>query len=619
MKGKYVIQDLNEALRLKAFPTVTVWNRLEGRPRRDDFSRALKAEVRDALWMLTKQWQLGEFQGDDAGWPILGRMHMHTTRVTKYRPANGATEALSTSLPLETKVEQRPLAWRRGGMKARLDLRVQLGRQWRKLLADAGLAAHSAAYLTRYPFELPAKGPDSDEVHAHHEEWQQYAAIAGRCVDGGELYLHLTGDAAHRASDGIPPGTDAERAALDALGTEFRQWVDTLYSQPSRGDAWKPSSLEYGFDCSAPHKGEEKVLSADEYFHGHLDWYSFDFASGAGGLGDVPGAPAGVEEGLTRTFIPAPVEFDGMPDTRWWALEDRRTHFGDVKPSTTDLALLMLVEFGLVYANDWFLVPFRLPAGTLARVEGLAVVNTFGERFWVQAAGKGQDEDWQRWSMFTLATRGSANLPADTSLFVPPVVAKLQEGPPQEEVYFVRDEMANMAWAMESVVPGVSGRGRPGKDFARETLAFHRQLLEAGGPTATEEYRAAVSYLAMTSVPENWIPFVPVHIPGSVRQVQLQRGRMPRILEGGPTQPPKIPPRTSLVREGLEALPLPLPYFIHEEEVPRAGIRVTQSFQRTRGEHGEPYVWLGVRKQVGRGERTSGLAFDVLADVKPAT
>ena len=28
------------------------------------------AEVRDALWMLTRQWQMGEFEGDDAGSPI---------------------------------------------------------------------------------------------------------------------------------------------------------------------------------------------------------------------------------------------------------------------------------------------------------------------------------------------------------------------------------------------------------------------------------------------------------------------------------------------------------------------------------------------------------------------
>ena len=41
--------------REKLLPTITLWNRLEGQPRRTDFSRALRAEARDALWMLCKQ------------------------------------------------------------------------------------------------------------------------------------------------------------------------------------------------------------------------------------------------------------------------------------------------------------------------------------------------------------------------------------------------------------------------------------------------------------------------------------------------------------------------------------------------------------------------------------
>lgn len=50
-----------------------------------------------------------------------------------------------------------------------------------------------------------------------------------------------------------------------------------------------------------------------------------------------------------------PVPSSGRsPDPRWWALEDRKTDYGAVKPSTTDLAQLLLMEFALVYADDWF-------------------------------------------------------------------------------------------------------------------------------------------------------------------------------------------------------------------------------------------------------------------------
>ena len=51
----YQIENIREALTQKLFPTVMMWNRLEGRPRTHDFDRVMRAEVRDALWMLTKQ------------------------------------------------------------------------------------------------------------------------------------------------------------------------------------------------------------------------------------------------------------------------------------------------------------------------------------------------------------------------------------------------------------------------------------------------------------------------------------------------------------------------------------------------------------------------------------
>jgi hypothetical protein len=59
-----------------------------------------------------------------------------------------------------------------------------------------------------------------------------------------------------------------------------------------------------------------------------------------------------------------------------------------------------------------------------------------------------------------------------------------------------------------------------------------------------------------------------------------------------------------------------LSYYIHEEEIPRAGVRVTKSFQRTRWLNGEVFVWLGMKKKSGRGEGSSGLAFDQIKDVK---
>jgi hypothetical protein len=73
------ILNLPDALRHRVHPAVGLWNRLEGRPRTTDFDRALRAEVRDALWLLTRQWQVGEFRGSDGGSPVTATYSVATT------------------------------------------------------------------------------------------------------------------------------------------------------------------------------------------------------------------------------------------------------------------------------------------------------------------------------------------------------------------------------------------------------------------------------------------------------------------------------------------------------------------------------------------------------------
>jgi len=613
------ITDLQQTLERRLFPTITLWNRLEARPRAEKFDRALKAEVRDALWMLTRQWQLGEFQGDDAGSPVFAKAHLSTTRLDKYQAGGDPVEPFDDRTPLEAKVERRPVAFTLEGCDVALDLRLLMGRQWLKLLTAAGAGSFSADYLAKYPIKLPDPTAAADApICAHAEVWSSFAAVGGRRMDGAKLYQYLVESPAHHASDGlsIPAG---DQPKVDALGKKFVGWFQRLFFQPeaSGGDAWEPSRLEYRFACSAPEDSGEKVLAAEEYFHGRLDWYNLDVVPGSPTLGVPEGGTPAAPASETRTLLPVPLSFEGMPNTRWWAFEEGRTNFGDVRPDTTDLAKLLLIEFGLVYANDWFLMPYSLKAGSLARIQGLAVTNVFGERTWIEAAGRGPDDDWQRWAMFLLNTQGKGNEPADTSLVLLPTVPKVQEGRPLEEVMLVRDEVANMVWGVEKTIPLPTGEGKPGGEAARETSAFFQQELERRFPNGTPappKPAAKLRYQVMTAVPEHWIPFIPVHVPGSNREIQLQRAAMPRLLKGDPDDPKKVRPRTSLLRQGLDQ-PNATALFLHEEEVPRTGVRVTQSFQRTRWRDGNVWVWLGVRKQTGRGEGSSGLAFDRLVDV----
>src|SRR6266545_3663754 len=104
MASPEIVLNLNSALRARLHPAITRWNRLEGRPRTHDFDRALKAEVRDALWTLSRQWQMGEFRGEDAGSPVTARMCVDTAVIDGFQADGGAVEPLDLQQPLEARV-----------------------------------------------------------------------------------------------------------------------------------------------------------------------------------------------------------------------------------------------------------------------------------------------------------------------------------------------------------------------------------------------------------------------------------------------------------------------------------------------------------------------------------
>jgi hypothetical protein len=614
----FQIPDMAAAISERLFPAITQLNRLEGRPRTRQFDQSLKAEVRDALWMLTRQWQMGEFEGDDAGSPFFAKMHLQSAPLTKYRARSQATEVFEDDIPLEPKVERRPIPLTQKNRAISLEIRVLMGRQWHKLISE--LPGLVQKFLEKYPID-PSAATDAD-CRAHPDVSQTFDALANRRIDGGKIYLHLIVDPTHRVYDGIVVDA-ADQPTLDARAKKFVAWYERLFYQPKpeTNTAWDSSRLEYQCACSAPTTAGEKVFVAEEYYQGHFDWYNFNIDDNSPGLGNVPDP---LPKAITRTVIPTPVQFDNMPNTRWWEFEDRKTNYGNVTAATTDLARLLFLEFGLVYANDWFLIPCTLPSGSISNVLGLVVTNVFGEHIWIDPAGSGLDDNWQRWSMFTLNSVGSVDANVDHTLLVLPTLPTYQESKPLEEIILLRDESANMVWGIEKTVHLPDGSSRPGYEMATETHAFLNRTLAPGlAPAAPVEYHAKIYYRVMNTVPENWIPFIPTHMPGSIREIQLQRAVMPRIFDAE-VDPAKVAllanedrlafPQTMLLREGLDMEPKQS-YFVHEEEVPRSGVRLTLTFQRARWKHGKVVTWLGLSKEVGRGEGSSALKFDQIVAV----
>ena len=109
--------------------SITFWTRLEPFSRLDDIDTGLQAQTHDPLWLLARQWQTGEFQGEDAGTPVLAKFRARAlaARALPAGRRRGRPEPYRSDVPLETLVEREPV---QRFADPRRDLRVA---------ADAGL------------------------------------------------------------------------------------------------------------------------------------------------------------------------------------------------------------------------------------------------------------------------------------------------------------------------------------------------------------------------------------------------------------------------------------------------------------------------------------------------
>jgi hypothetical protein len=581
-------------------PRIVAFNRLEARPRTLDFTRSLRAEVRDPLWLLTRQWQFGEFAGEDAASCVTSRIafeHESIDRVA-FRDKNAFPFDPQT-FPLETRVEREriPVSVRETATDVFSDvlLAVQLGKKVVRMLRDANLDQHYDLYLKKFPLQvLPVAVAGRPRTVQDVDAEQIQKSVAKRIADGVAIWRAVENGTHDPWLDSEPTGDPALKPIAATFAAACSGKFRRLFTQPETAtdSAWLQNHLEYQFSVAGQPGANEAqtVLLAEQYHEGHLDWHSFDIVKNRRAVFDAePTLVRRAEQ--VESFLPANVRFRGQPQPRFWEMEETEVDFGKIETSATGLLHLMLAEFGLIYSNDWFMLPHPMDINTVCEIRGILVDDTFGRHVFIRPAGRGPEAAWQRWSMFHHTEKGEAR-PAANRFYLVPAVGKVLESSPLERVNFLRDEMANMVWGVESIVPSQLGQGMSGY----ETVPPN----EATGPLATDDENVKIRYVLGTTVPKNWIPFIAVHAEGSVSEIRLQRARM----VGGD------PPRGFILREPRS------PYFVEEEEIPRAGVFVERSWQRARWFDGRTFIWVGRRKTAGRGEGWSQLVFDQIVDLQ---
>ncbi len=549
----------------------TWWNRLEPRPRSADTTRSLEARVHDPLWFLTRQWQVGEFQGEDAASPAWVQIAGLFSAIDGWSPSGAESKPFANQAPLEALVESEPCT-------PDLATAVELGQRFEAMLTEAQLEREIVRYRRHYPLA-------ADKALAPQEEDLEAVCFlrvcAGRAINGIALYR-----------DKKPPTvTKSEIQLLE----KFRDWVRSVYGEAlttSDAPAWRPERLEYGVEVAAttPH-GARARFTAHPGCNGQFDWYAFDQQHE-----NPPGNPE-VPEPFRRSLLPAHVRFTGMPNARWWQFENGRMNISKIEDDPRELAKMAVSDFMLIQSNDWFMVPFTQPVGSLCAIDSLLVHDVFGGNTLIERADRKrcgphaeEGEITESWTMFSTTLQGTNNRVADFFILPPSAVNATQDGQVLEEVRFMRDEMANMVWAIEHTLE--NGIGMP--------WAGHERSLTKAIREALPHSDAPLAYRLQNGVPEHWIPFLPVRTDEMLNEVALERAAMLRYGEGlDEKEYELVRPCGRILRPtGLSDPDL---YQVHEEEVSRAGTRVSRLIRRSRWIDGSTHLWVARRKSAGGG------------------
>jgi hypothetical protein len=607
------------------------WNRLEPRPRTAEFDKVLECGVHDALWMLTRQWQFGELKGDDTGSAIFAKILMQSAPLSRIKTVNGTAQSYLEDRPLEATIEDMPVQLNyKDRQEAAYFCLNCLDRTAKKLnVSQYDRKTYRARLHQLYGIEdisAVEAGDTRDEILSKAELLtnSSLVMVAGASArlyfDGLTLYQQFTlsnNDVISAVSNGNVQHQEFVKQALEMFADWFKKTHGTKFSPPANATAWMPQQLEYQFACALPNgEADNTVLTATEYSSGDLEWYTLDVQRDTPVAG-LSGAATPEEQQLIKTelltVIPREAKFAGAPNSRWWQFEDSRIDLGNISADTTDISKMIFTEYALLYNTDWLIVPYEVKSGTISEIRGIVVTDVFGEQSFVAPALQGETDNWRSWGMFNLSVAGDSEEPADTRLFIPPATIKTLESDPIEEVHFVRDEMTNSVWGIEVKMDDHLGSSLDLHTFAKNYQEYIAAFDEQP-PAITQLPDAMYRYTLANTVPNNWIPFIPVHTGDSKRAVKLQRAAMPRLFKQHYSH---VRPRTRLLREGLDMQNVQqTPYYIHEEEVPRAGVHLRSTYQRTRWYNGKIINWYGITKKTGRGEGSSGLQYDKTAAVK---
>ena len=215
--------------------SITSWVRLEPRCRDDEMREGVHARVYDPLWLLARQWQTGEFQGEDTGTPVLARWRAVSAPITRYHagPIKPNTQLSAPrydarAMPLEALVERQPVGT---GQDGSLRLAVESGLHFLRVLdAQPTSRSYRPDFLARFALQPPGT---AERAGLDAETLSYWNLMARRALDARRLVTALRDDQGRRrplpGDLGVVP---ADRAEVERAIDDWLAQQDALFDRP---------------------------------------------------------------------------------------------------------------------------------------------------------------------------------------------------------------------------------------------------------------------------------------------------------------------------------------------------------------------------------------------------
>ena len=411
-----------------------------------------------------------------------------TTRLREVpRRRRTRSEPFDDDMPLEARVERRPVPLALGSRDVALDLRLLMGRQWLKL-DRRRIGDFAAEFVAAYPIHAPDPSDRrrrADRARTPRRGRRSRRSPARR-MDGAKLYDHLIRDGGHAC--GRHPGARPARAGeVDDAGRRgSSRWFERLIHQPGgASDAWVPDRLEYQFAVRGARPRRREGAGGRGVLPRPPRLVQPRRRPGAG-RARRPAPPTGRRRARRRrSMLPAPITLRGHAEHALVGVRGRPHELRRRRPDTTDLGKLLLHRVRRSSTpTTGSSIPFTLPAGVdraRARPGGHERLRRAHvdrgrrprRRRGLAALGDVPDKHRRR------RARARRHQPAAAAHGA----RRCSRAGRWRRSLLVRDEMANMVWGVERTIPLPSGREQAGpRRRARRALLLRSSERRAGTP-----------------------------------------------------------------------------------------------------------------------------------------